>query len=163
MTPTKAHSQYMPAIKEVSTSLATYGHKPIQLVFTDAPRIDKQELEVNVPSLLKDIVPVPNHSVLNPLTIPVSTAVIILSSTFQVNTRLNSIMSRVRHDEDFNVAIDMEWSVNRDTGIHGRIALISLTYGKEIFLIPVHAFTSPSLEQVLITLLAGLLPSRWLS
>ena len=57
MTPTKVHSQYMPAIREVSKSLATYGHEPIQLVFTDAPRIDKQELEINVPSLLKDIVP----------------------------------------------------------------------------------------------------------
>ena len=140
----------MPAIREVSKSLATYGHEPIQLVFTDAPRIDKQELEINVPSLLKDIVPVPNHSILDPLTIPVSATVVILSSTFQVNTRLNSIMSKIRHDEDFVVAIDMEWSVNRDTGIHGRVALISLTYGKEIFIIPVRVYLN-SLKVILVT------------
>ena len=151
MTPTKAHSQYMPAIREVSKSLATYGHEPIQLVFTDAPWIDKQVLEINVPSLLNDIVPVPNHSVLDPLTIPVSSTVVILSSTFQVNTRLNSIMSKIRHDEDFFVAFDMEWSVNRDTGIHGRVALISLTYGKEIFIIPVCVYPDNSLKFILIT------------
>ena len=151
MTPTKAHSQYMPAIREVSKSLATYGHKPIQLVFTDAPRIDKQELEINVPSLLKDIVPVPNHSVLDPLTIPVSATVVILSSSFQVNTRLNSIMSQIRHDEDFVIAVDMEWSVNRDTGIHGRVALISLTYGKEIFIIPVRIYPNVSFKLILVT------------
>ena len=151
MTPTKAHSQYMPAIREVSKSLATYGHEPIQLVFTDAPRIDKQELEINVPSLLKDIVPVPNHSVLDPLTIPVSATVVILSSAFQVNTRLNSIMSQIRHNEDFVVAVDMEWSVNRDTGIHGRVALISLTYGNEIFIIPVRIYPNNSFKLILVT------------
>ena len=151
MTPTKAHSQYMPAIREVSKSLATYRHEPIQLVFTDAPRIDKQELEINVPSLLKDIVPVPNHSVLDPLTIPLSATVVILSSTFQVNTRLNCIMSQIQHDEDFVVAVDMEWSVNRDTGIHGRVALISLTYGKEIFIIPVRIYPNNSFKLIPVT------------
>ena len=165
MTPTKAHNQYMHAIREVSNSLTTYRHDPIQLVFTDAPRIDKQELEINLPSLLKGIIPVPNHSVLDPLIIPPSTTVIVLSSTFQVNTRLNSIMSKVRHDEDFIVAVDMEWSVNRDTGIHGHIALISLTYGKEIFIIPVYLFLPTTHEslKILITLLVGFLSSRWLS
>ncbi len=55
---------------------------------------------------------------------------------FQVNTRLNSIMSTISQSE-FYVALDMEWSVNRELGIQGRVAVISMTYGREIFLIPV--------------------------
>jgi len=137
MTPTKAHSQYMPALQEIPKSLNRYGHEPIQLAFTDNPRADKQELEVNIPSLLKDIVPVPNHTLLNQLTLPENNTVVVLSSTFQVNTRLNNIMNDIRHGDDFFVAMDMEWSVNRETGIHGRVALVSLSYGKEIFVIPV--------------------------
>ena len=88
---------------------------------------------------------------LDPLTIPVSATVVILSSSFQVNTRLNSIMSQIRHDEDFVIAVDMEWSVNRDTGIHGRVALISLTYGKEIFIIPVRIYPNVSFKLILVT------------
>jgi hypothetical protein len=99
---------------------------------------------------------------LDPLTIPASTSIIVLSSTFQVNTRLNSIMSGFRHNKGFFVAVDMEWSVNYDTHIHGHVALISLTYGKEIFTIPVRVYSGYSLKLILITLLAGFLSSRWL-
>ena len=137
MTPTKAHGQYMPALREIPKSLKQYGHEPIQLVFTDNPRADKQELEVNILSLLKDIVPVPNHTLLNQLTLPENNTIVMLSSTFQVNTRLNSIMNDIRDGNDFFMAMDIEWSVNCETEIHGRVALVSLSYRKEIFVIPV--------------------------
>jgi hypothetical protein len=62
LTPTKAHAQFMPAIKAVSKSLETYGHDPIGVVTTDMPRIDKPELENALPSLLDGVVPVPDIS-----------------------------------------------------------------------------------------------------
>jgi hypothetical protein len=33
--------------------------------------------------------------------------------------------------------MDMEWPVHRDTGIYGKVALISIAYGRTVFLIPV--------------------------
>jgi len=136
MTPTKAHSQFMPALTAVSKSLADYGHGPIELVFTDNPCLDKNELESSIPSLLKDITPVPPSS-LETLSIPQGIEILLLSSAYQVNTRLSSIMEHIKHNDEFFVALDMEWSVNREIGIQGRVALISITYGKEIFLLPV--------------------------
>jgi hypothetical protein len=109
-------------------------------VFTDSPRIDKGELEAKIPSLAKDVTPVPNLSTLAELLIPSDTPVLILSSTYQVNTRLTSIMQSIKDGDEFYAAVDMEWCVNRADGITGRVALISLTYGHEIFLIPVSKF-----------------------
>lgn len=137
LTPTKAHNQFMPALQSISSSLSTYGQSPIEFVFTDSPRHDKFELERNIPSLLEDVVPTPNPSTLETLSLPTGTSVLMLSSTYQVNTRLNSILSDIRNNEIFYVGLDVEWPVNRETGVHGHVALISLTYGEEIFLIPV--------------------------
>lgn len=127
----------MPALQAISSSLSTYGQSPIEFIFTDSPRHDKFELERNIPSLLKDVVPTPNPSTMAALSLPTGTSVLMLSSTYQVNTRLNSILSDIRDNEIFYVGLDMEWPVNRETGVHGHVALISLTYGEEIFLIPV--------------------------
>jgi len=136
LTPTKAHDQFMPALQQISKSLTMYGHSPIELVFTDNPRGDKRELETNIPSLLTDVVAVPDSSALQNLKLPETVQTLVLSSAFQINTRLNSIMSAISQSE-FYVALDMEWSVNREMGIQGRVAVISMTYGQEIFLIPV--------------------------
>ena len=135
LTPTKAHNQYMPALQAISKSLVDYGHGPIELAFTNSPRLDKNELESCIPSLLKDITPVLPSS-LESFHIPLGVEVLLLSSAYQVNTHLNSIMEHIGNNE-FVVALDMEWSVNREMGIQGCVALISMTYGKEIFLIPV--------------------------
>ncbi len=137
LTPTKVHSQFMPALQALSNSLITYGHSPIELVFTNNPRLNKSELEANIPSLLKDVVPVPNVSSLWAMTLPNNSQILLLTSPYQVNTRLNSIMNSVPDSHDFYVAVDMEWAVNCEVGIQGHVAIISMTYGEEIFLIPV--------------------------
>lgn len=137
LTPTKAHNQFMPALQSISSSLSTYGQSPIEFIFTDSSRHDKFELERNIPSLLRDVVPTSNPSTMAALSLPTGTSVLMLSSTYQVNICLNSILSDIQDNEIFYVGLDMEWPVNRETGVHGHVALISLTYGEEIFLIPV--------------------------
>lgn len=89
-----------------------------------------------LPDLLADVTPVPDSS-LEHLTLPTNFSIILLSSTYQVNTRLNSIMNDFHQGEDVFAAIDMEWPVDLVNGIQGRVALISLTFGKDIFLLPV--------------------------
>ncbi|KAG6836301.1 hypothetical protein H0H93_009317 [Arthromyces matolae] len=141
LTHSKAHSQFMPALKAISTSLETYGHRPITAVMTDMPRIDKPELENTLPSLLADVVPVPDITTLPKLTIPTSEwNVTELGSRFQVNTRLNTIMGNLSDAEDFHVALDMEWSVDIENGIQGQVALVSIAFNHEILLIPLHKF-----------------------
>src|SRR5271155_2567327 len=138
LTSTKSHGQFMPALKAVDNSLQIYGHSPIEAIFTDNPRADKPELESAIPSLRKDIVPVPDPSSLEELTLPTNSVVLSLSSSFQVNTRLDSIMEHLKESGEIFVGFDAEWAVSRSTGIHAiRIALLSLTHKKDIYLIPV--------------------------
>lgn len=137
LTATKAHHQFMPALVAVSKSLATYGHQPIQIIYTDNVRGDKAELERNLPQLKADLVPVPDISALETLSIPRDFNINILSSTFQVNTRLGSIMNGPDGGDDIYAAVDMEWPVDRENGIRGKIAVISLAIKGDIFILPV--------------------------
>ncbi|OBZ79508.1 hypothetical protein A0H81_01196 [Grifola frondosa] len=125
MTPTKAHDQFMPALRAVSDSLKTYGHGPIELVYTDNVPGDKPELEHLLPSLLNDVISVPDSSSLEHLTLPLDCNIVMLSSAFQVNTRLGSIIASLRIKEDLYAAVDMEWSVDLES---------------EIYLLPLHSY-----------------------
>ena len=121
------------------TLLAKYGHTPVQAVFTDNIRGDKKALEQVFPSLLRDVVPMPSSSLEN-LEIPSEWNVHSLATTFQINTRMNVIMNDLAMDDgirELHIPFDLEWPVDRDTGIHGRVALISIVYEKAIYLIRV--------------------------
>jgi len=137
LTPTKAHNQFMPALKKVVASLETYGHQPIEAIFTDNPRADRPQLENTIPSLLADVVPVPNPSDLNQITIPPEISVIELSSEFQVRVHFDSILESLPDNQDSYTAVDMEWAVDRSSGLQGKVALISVTFGQDVLLIPV--------------------------
>lgn len=161
LTPTKAHNQFMPALARVSESLATYGHEPIQLVYTDNVRGDKAELEKTLPELKADVIPVPDISTLVKLTVPPEYNVSTLSSTFQINTRLNSIMDCLKDGvDDLFTAVDMEWPVDRVNGIQGKIALVSIAVQQDIFLIPVSARIYHLLYAVILIVLYQLY-SHW--
>jgi hypothetical protein len=136
-TPTKSHNQFMPALAAIADSLNMYGHKPVGTVITDCPRGDKAELEAVLPSLRKDVIPVPDPRSIAKLSLPDNPLIHALLSRYQITTRLESIMESVSGEEDFYIAVDMEWPVNVEAGIQGRVSLISITFGEEIFLIPV--------------------------
>lgn len=146
LTPTKGHEDCMPALAEIPATLVKYGHSPVKVVFTDNVRGDKEALERAFPSLLDGVNPVPSSS-LEDLEIPSDWDVCRLGSVFQVNGRMNSIMEDLSNGDldssgsgsrsELHVAMDMEWPVDRDTGIYGKVALISIAYGRTVFLIPV--------------------------
>ncbi|KAJ2970826.1 hypothetical protein NUW54_g12644 [Trametes sanguinea] len=142
LTPTKAHDQFMPLLARIPHSLRLYGHNDIQLVFTDNVRADKPELERVFPSLLKDLTPIPSSS-LQALALPPTWEVTILGSSYQVNNRVNGIMDDLSgspDEERLHIAMDMEWSVDRASGIHGRVALVTFVYHETIFLIPLATY-----------------------
>ncbi|TCD61520.1 hypothetical protein EIP91_008291 [Steccherinum ochraceum] len=141
LTEGKAHAQYMPAMQAVSESLKTYGHDPIELIFTDNPRADKPELERAFPSLLKDVVPVPDASSLEPLSIPPQfTPIDLLESAFRVTSRCAEIIQRIPPNGDFYVAMDMEWPVDPDTHMQGLVSVISIAYHQGLYVIPLHSY-----------------------
>lgn len=151
LTPTKAHDDCMPALSEIPVTLAKYGHTPVQVVFTDNIRGDKKALEQVFPSLLCDVVPMPSSSLEN-LEIPSEWNVHSLATTFQINTRMNVIMNDLCGSTDdgareLHIPFDLEWPVDRDTGIHGRVALISIVYEKVIYLIRVCVYPLSVLHQ----------------
>ena len=81
----------MPVLAEIPKSLALYGHGATEVIYTDNVRADKHELEQAFPSLLDNVTPVPDHSDLEPLSLPSNC--LLLSSrqqhrSTQVSTRL---------------------------------------------------------------------------
>jgi hypothetical protein len=111
-TPTKAHSQYMPALGAIPQSLELYGLPPTLAIFTDLPRGDRAKLEEMFPSLWANVVPIPDQSSHETLTYPSEWQSTILSSPFQIETHLRSIMEDVTEGEELYVGMDMEWPVD---------------------------------------------------
>jgi hypothetical protein len=142
LTLTKAHNQCMPTLVIIPHSLQKYGHSDPELVYTANVRANKPELERAFPSLLDNVLPVPALS-LDTLKLPTNWEVFTLTSTYQINTWLNSLMedlSDLLLESKLHIALDIEWSVDRTHSIHGHVALISLGFEKCIYLIPVCFF-----------------------
>ncbi|GBE79021.1 hypothetical protein SCP_0202180 [Sparassis crispa] len=79
-----------------------------------------------------------------------------LSSTYQINGRLNNLMEDLQiipSQNSIHVAMDMEWSVDRSNGIHGRVALITVAYQRYIYLIPVAKYVENNFLKLPYTLL----------
>ncbi|KAH8068402.1 hypothetical protein BXZ70DRAFT_1069038 [Cristinia sonorae] len=140
LTASKAHSHYMPALQAVSRSLELYGHDPLELVFTDNPRADKPELERAFPSLQKDVVPVPEESSLERLTIPSNFLPIdALLTPFRVGSRCAEIIDCIPPSGDLCLAMDMEWPVDPETHLQGPVAVISIAYKQGVYVIPLNS------------------------
>jgi hypothetical protein len=140
LTPTKAHDQFMPVLAEVAHSIRRYGHPDVELLYTDNVRGDKNMYECVFPSLKEKVKPVVPPSSLEPLSIPNDWQTTLLSTTFQINSRLNALMDELRHiseSQNLNIAMDMEWSVDKTTGIYGRVAIVSISFEKSIYVIQV--------------------------
>lgn len=135
---TKSQNQFIPSIKAVSESLTTYGHDPIEFIFTDNPRADTLAIEAAIPSMRNNVVSVPNPTHLKQLVLlTTSNPIVVLSTTYQINTRFEAIIENMSDMSPVYAAVNMEWPVNMNTGIQGHVSLISMTLGDEIYLIPV--------------------------
>ncbi|KAK2464000.1 hypothetical protein APHAL10511_003944 [Amanita phalloides] len=137
LTPTKAHSQFMPALATIPHSLRDYGHGDLELVFTDNVRADKNDVE-----------PVPLSTTMECLEVPTEWPTTILESSYQISTRLNillQLLETLPADQSIDIAMGMEWSVNQAEGIQGRIALVAIAFLPCIYLIRLSKFVSAPL------------------
>lgn len=137
----KAHSQIMPSLSLIPKSLALFGHKETEIIFTDNLR-DRAELERAFPSLRKDVTPPPSDSSLPLLLIPPSHRITALATATSINDNLDvSIMQELELTEgEIFIGFDMEWPVDLESGIHGLVALIQIAYKDQIFLLKVSAY-----------------------
>ncbi|KAM5545887.1 hypothetical protein V8D89_000013 [Ganoderma adspersum] len=136
-----AHDQFMPLLAQIPATSAKYGHGPIEVIYTDNVKGDKRALEMSVPPLLHEIVPVgPAQSNLEPLTIPGKWSIILLNTALQVDLHLKSIMGNHAPDQPVEVALDMEWPVDLESGMQGRVAVIQIAYWHHVYLIQVNSF-----------------------
>lgn len=140
LTPTKSHDQFMPGLAKIPQSLTLYGHGEIEAIMTDNVRADKGELERMFPSLRKDVHPVPLQTTLPPLKIPLDWNDTLLDTVYLINDRLNEFLEHIQSlpgNNYVDVAMDMEWSVNRQEHVHGRVSLVSIAFSGSIYLIRV--------------------------
>ncbi|TFY73280.1 hypothetical protein EWM64_g10732 [Hericium alpestre] len=157
LTLTKGHDQFMPSLGQMPDLLVNYGHRDIELVFTDSTHVDKAQLKHIFPALLYDVHPVPNHSSLPSLEIPQDWSTWILSSEYQIRTRITCIMddlAKLDNMGKLQVGFDMEWPVDRINGIHGPVAIIQISYGKDIFILQLRAFLQNGMLHLPCVLLA---------
>lgn len=137
LTPTKAHNQFIPALAKIPESLRLYGHGDVEVIFTDNVRADRHELEHAFPSLSENVVPVPESSTLPALTIPDKWSIHLLSSSFQISQRMNAILDS--SSSDVILGMDMEWSVDRSTGMQGKVAVIQIAFDKSVYILQVRS------------------------
>ncbi|KAI1787068.1 hypothetical protein LXA43DRAFT_1098652 [Ganoderma leucocontextum] len=141
ITPTKAHDQFMPLLAQILATSTKFGHSPIEVIYTDNVRGDKRALETSLPPLSHEIVPMgPAQSNLEPLAIPGKWSIILLNTALQVDLCLKSIMGNHATDRPIEVALDMEWPVDLESGIQGCIAVIQIAYRHHIYLIQTRSF-----------------------
>jgi hypothetical protein len=141
LTVNKSHDQCMPALAAIPKSLQRYGHGDTELVFTDNVRGDKAELERIFPSLTQGVTPVHSGS-LPVLTLPADWGIYMLETTWQVNTRLDALLDEIQQKSGgkFVVAMDMEWPVDKATGVQGLVSLLSVAFQHCVYLIPLSKY-----------------------
>lgn len=143
LTPTKAHNQFIPVISAIPKSLEMYGHGEVEAIYTDNVRADKHELEVAFPSIRKDVIPVADDASLPELLLPEvwRKSTYILSSSYQVAGRINSLLSELDNPKvELTVAMDMEWSFDKNTGVQGKVALIQIAHRQSIHILQVRSY-----------------------
>jgi hypothetical protein len=89
------------------------------------------------PSLQVNVVPIPDQSSYETLTYLLEWQSTILSSPFQIESHLRSIMGDVTEEEELYIGMDMEWLVDWASSIQGWVAVTSITYEKNVFLLQV--------------------------
>jgi hypothetical protein len=98
----------------------------------------KAELERIFSCLHNNVEPIPVASSLPHLTIPSDLQPTILETPFTITSCLNYLMEALQglpKNQCLDVAMDMEWSVDKTEGYQGRVALVSIAFSKTIYLI----------------------------
>ncbi|KAG6835693.1 hypothetical protein H0H93_015646 [Arthromyces matolae] len=143
LVPSKAHSDYEPAMHDMNSSLELYGHDPPMVFYTDT-MIDKEFLERCFPSLRDDVVPVEKYAHLPPVEIPSSVDVSILQTVDEINEAMRSILQLLPDadgDQAIVIALDSEWNVEvSDHGYvagRGQTAIIQIAISNQIYVLQV--------------------------
>jgi hypothetical protein len=137
ITQNKGHEQIGPVLRAVAAAAKMFGHTPTEAVYTDSVRADRLAYQQYFPSLLDNVVPVPNSSPLEPFRVPGSWRTVHLTSTTQVNLRFDNIMAIHDDSHPVVVGVSMCWPVDVTSGVHGRVALIQIAHESTVYLIQV--------------------------
>lgn len=136
-TPSKSQDGWGPVLSAMLPSLASFGHSPPKVVFTDNICSDKDKLLSIFPSLSEGVTAVPKVHVLDKLALPPDWSVVELSTVHQVNLRFNIIMGHHTPTTPVVVAFGIQRPIDVTTGKTGRVSLIHIAYQKVVYLIKV--------------------------
>ncbi|KAG6379505.1 hypothetical protein JVT61DRAFT_9996 [Boletus reticuloceps] len=139
-TPSKAQDGWGPVLSAMLPSLASFGHGPPKVVFTDNIRADKEKLLSIFPSLAEGVTPVPQPCVQDELVLPEDWSVVELTTTHQVNHRFSIIMNHHTTSIPVTVGFSMQWPVDTASCNVGCVGLIQISYQKTVYLIKSNAY-----------------------
>ena len=139
--PTKSHSQFELALKDVCNSLTLYGHPQPSLIYTNN-MVDKKFLEDCFPSLRQGVTPVEKHGHLEELVIPSGITILVKNNFNTINDAMQTILDDVPQDEgSIAIGFDSEWNVDVSAQgrvtCQGRTAIIQIAYKSRIYILQV--------------------------
>ncbi|KAG1729206.1 uncharacterized protein EDB91DRAFT_1060137 [Suillus paluster] len=115
-TPSKGQDGWAPVLSAMLPSLASFGHSPPKIVFTDNIRADKDKLLSIFPSLSANVTPVQLPSAQDLLLFPEDWSYVPLTTTYQVNHRFNIIMNQHTPTTPIVAMFSIKWPINAATG-----------------------------------------------
>lgn len=132
----KAHAQYMPEFGRMSAAMEMHGLPPMEVCYTDNVQADRKRLEQEIPSLQRDVIPIPpleHHPVLQ---LPANWKHYVIRSSFQLNGAVNGLLDKIGKSSAL-VGFSLRWPANLTTGQCGRVSLIQLAYDHVVYIIQV--------------------------
>ena len=136
-TPSKKQDDWAPILSAMLPSLMNFGHSQPKVIFTDNVQADKAKLLSVFPSLLANVMPVPQSDAFDDLVVLSNWGQVELPTAHQVNLRFSTIMSHHSPSSPIVVAFSIQWPVDPVTGNEGCISLIEIAYQETVYFIKV--------------------------
>lgn len=136
LTPTKSLNHLRFSFDAMREAYDMYGHTQPEVFFTDNPRGDRRFLEMVLPSLKENVVPVISelHANLPILSIPENITVNVITSAKIINHAINKILED-EMDITVFLGFDAEWNFDPVTKATGRVSIIQIAHKNNIWII----------------------------
>ncbi|KAL8277487.1 hypothetical protein RQP46_010117 [Phenoliferia psychrophenolica] len=165
LVPTKAQSQYAPALGAMRVSLNRYGHDQPVLFYTDNLQGDAPFLRRAFPSLKFDVHPLVKWGELDPLVLPDATSPTIINTAALLSSTLLKIVSEIDEQDPASqevVGLDTEHNVTQVLGPNGgvissqadsHLAILQLAWRDRVFIVQLATIVQRSSTKTLPTAL----------
>lgn len=138
-TVTKSHDELRTTLDNMVGGMQALGHQDIQFLFTDDCCKDRAYFAQCIPSLSNSVNPTSTSrfSALHSLTLPtnLSDMVIIVNRESLLDEIMMMFFGAIEVRRDIVVSFDLEWTFTYDGRPPGKVSVLQIAYGENIYII----------------------------